>query len=155
MRAYVRACACVCVWGGGDIAPLLPPPPSPIPIPLRQTIYNANSILPPKNNTGGGGGGGVMIQAAEGVGGGGGRGGGIQVQCCFTSTETIRTIRDGEPRTATSTFTQLLSSERGGSGEGAKVLLYKKLSSSRKWRPPPQNSRHLFNPYMPRGFIIR
>ena len=34
-----------------------------------------------------------------------------QVQCCFTSTETIRTIRDGEPRTATSTFTQLLSSE--------------------------------------------
>ena len=27
----------------------------------------------------------------------------------FTSTETIKTIRDGEPRTATSTFTQLLS----------------------------------------------
>ena len=33
-----------------------------------------------------------------------------RVQCCFTSTETLRTIRDGEPRTATSTFTQLLSS---------------------------------------------
>ena len=33
------------------------------------------------------------------------------VQCCFTSTETVRTIRDGEPRTATSIFTQLLSSE--------------------------------------------
>ena len=33
------------------------------------------------------------------------------VQCCFTSTETIRTIRDGEPRTATSTFTQLLNTE--------------------------------------------
>ena len=32
------------------------------------------------------------------------------VQCCFTSTETIRSIRDGEPRTATSTFTQFLSS---------------------------------------------
>ena len=32
------------------------------------------------------------------------------VQCCFTSTETIRTIGDGEPRTATSTFTQLLGS---------------------------------------------
>ena len=32
------------------------------------------------------------------------------VQCCFTSTETTRLIRDGEPRTATSTFTQLLSS---------------------------------------------
>ena len=29
----------------------------------------------------------------------------------FTSTETVRTIRDGEPRTATSTFTQLLSSD--------------------------------------------
>jgi len=29
---------------------------------------------------------------------------------CFTSTETIRAIRDGEPRTATSTFTQLLNS---------------------------------------------
>ena len=32
----------------------------------------------------------------------------VQVQCCFTSTETTRTIRDGEPRTATLTFTQLL-----------------------------------------------
>ena len=28
--------------------------------------------------------------------------------CCLTSTETARTIRDGEPRTAISTFTQLL-----------------------------------------------
>ena len=27
------------------------------------------------------------------------------VQCCFTSTETVRTIMDGEPRTATWTFT--------------------------------------------------
>ena len=35
----------------------------------------------------------------------------VQVQCCFTSTETVRTIRDGEPRTSTSTFTQLPSSE--------------------------------------------
>ena len=34
----------------------------------------------------------------------------FQVQCCFTSTETVPTIRDGEPRTATSTFTQLLTS---------------------------------------------
>ena len=31
---------------------------------------------------------------------------------CFTSTETVQTIWDGEPRTATSTFTQLLNSER-------------------------------------------
>ena len=30
----------------------------------------------------------------------------VQVQCCFASTETIRTIKDGEPRTATSTFTR-------------------------------------------------
>ena len=29
---------------------------------------------------------------------------------CFTFTETIRLIRDGEPKTATSTVTQLLSS---------------------------------------------
>ena len=34
----------------------------------------------------------------------------LQVQCRFTSTQTIGTIRDGEPRMATSTFTQLLSS---------------------------------------------
>ena len=30
----------------------------------------------------------------------------VQVQCCFTSTETVRIIRDGEPKTAISTFTQ-------------------------------------------------
>ena len=37
----------------------------------------------------------------------------VQVQCCFKSMETIRTIiRDGELRTATSTFTQLLRSFR-------------------------------------------
>ena len=36
----------------------------------------------------------------------------VQVQWCFTSTETVRTIRDGEPRTAaTSIFTQFLSFE--------------------------------------------
>ena len=35
----------------------------------------------------------------------------VKVQCCFRSTETIRTFRDGELRTATSTFTQLLSSK--------------------------------------------
>ena len=40
----------------------------------------------------------------------------FQVQCCFTSTETIRTMKDGEPRTAISTFTQLLSSECLSSG---------------------------------------
>ena len=37
----------------------------------------------------------------------------VRVQCCFfPSTETIlSTVRDGEPRTTTSTFTQLLSSD--------------------------------------------
>ena len=35
----------------------------------------------------------------------------VQVQCCMTSTETIRSIRGGEPRTTTSTFTQLLTSD--------------------------------------------
>ena len=33
------------------------------------------------------------------------------LHCCFTSTETIRTIGDGEPRMATLIFTQLLSSD--------------------------------------------
>ena len=36
---------------------------------------------------------------------------GSMVQFCFTSTETTGLIRDTEPRTTTSTFTQLLSSE--------------------------------------------
>ena len=34
----------------------------------------------------------------------------LAVQWCFTSTETIKLIGDGEPRTATWPFTQLLSS---------------------------------------------
>ena len=36
----------------------------------------------------------------------------VQVLCCFTSTETIRTVRNGDPRMATSTFTRLLNSGR-------------------------------------------
>ena len=35
----------------------------------------------------------------------------VHVQCCLKSTETVRTVRDGEPRTATSTFTQFLGSD--------------------------------------------
>ena len=35
----------------------------------------------------------------------------VLVQCCLMSTETTRAIRDGEPRTATSTFTKFLSSD--------------------------------------------
>ena len=38
----------------------------------------------------------------------------VQVQSCFMSTETVRTIRDGESRTAISTFTQLWSSVLSG-----------------------------------------
>ena len=34
----------------------------------------------------------------------------VLFQCCFTSTETIMLIRDGDPRMATSTFRQLRSS---------------------------------------------
>ena len=40
----------------------------------------------------------------------------VQVQCCFTSTETVGTIRDWEPKTPTWTFTQLPSSEKRGGG---------------------------------------
>ena len=35
----------------------------------------------------------------------------VRVHCCFTSRETFCTIRDGEPRTAASTVTHLLSSD--------------------------------------------
>ena len=36
----------------------------------------------------------------------------VHVHCCFMSTETVQTMRDGDPRTSTSTFTQLLSSKK-------------------------------------------
>ena len=48
----------------------------------------------------------------------------VRVQCCFTSTETIRTIRVGEPRTATSSFTQLLGSTAIDSNQSISVLFY-------------------------------
>ena len=44
-------------------------------------------------------------------------------QCCFTFTETVRLIRDGEPRTATSTFTQLLGSEQYATFSSSNVAL--------------------------------
>ena len=34
----------------------------------------------------------------------------LRVYCCFTSTETVRTIRDVEPGLATSTFSHFLGS---------------------------------------------
>ena len=39
------------------------------------------------------------------------------VQFCFTSTEAVGTVRDGESRTATSTFTQLRNSVAWRAGE--------------------------------------
>ena len=36
----------------------------------------------------------------------------VRAQCCPTSTGTVRTVSDGEPRTSTSTFTHLLRSGR-------------------------------------------
>ena len=49
----------------------------------------------------------------------------VRIQCCFTSTETVRTVRDGEPRTATSTFTHLLSSalDRGRNT----IIVYRRI----------------------------
>ena len=48
------------------------------------------------------------------------------VQCCIMSTETIRTIRDRKPRTATPTLTQLLSSECAMTGIRLLLLLLRK-----------------------------
>ena len=48
----------------------------------------------------------------------------VSFQCCFTSTETIRLIRDGDPRTAILTFTQPLSCakvEGGVRGVGGRI----------------------------------
>ena len=53
-----------------------------------------------------------MVEMGDWGGGGEEEGRIFEVLCCLASTETIRTIRDGEPRTATWTFTHLLSSVR-------------------------------------------
>ena len=55
----------------------------------------------------------------------------------FTSTEIIRTIRDGEPRTATSTFTQLLSSVANKAAFWVKPA----ENSGEKWAWPCMYSR--------------
>ena len=78
----------------------------------------------------------------------------IQAQCCFTSTETIRTIRDGVPRMATSTFTQLLSS----GPSNVEVLLYvhrnrRFITDGRPGRPPRHS--HSFWALMPSNRLIR
>ena len=49
------------------------------------------------------------------------------VPYCFTSTETVRTIRNGEPRTSASTFTQLQSSD--ASKASTKKILSRKYRS--------------------------
>ena len=56
-----------------------------------------------------------------------------KVQCCFMSTETIRSLKDGEPRTATSTFTQLQSFRFG-----AKADHSNRRDCARKRRIPHQ-----------------
>ena len=61
----------------------------------------------------------------------------VRVQCCFTSTETVQTIRDGEPRRSSSTFTQLLSSE---SLNDHALHLIPEWIHSRRRQPP---SHHL------------
>ena len=52
-----------------------------------------------------------------------------RVQCCFTTTETIRRVRDGEPRTATSTFTQLLSCDPTCEGDRSLHVASKRLTN--------------------------
>ena len=37
----------------------------------------------------------------------------VSFHCCVTSTETARTVRDGDPRMSTSSFAQLMSSDIG------------------------------------------
>ena len=51
---------------------------------------------------------------------------GLFLKCCFSSRKTIRLIWDGEPRTATSTLTQLLDSDGLGLSQ---VLLTHSLPS--------------------------
>ena len=48
----------------------------------------------------------------------------VQIQCCFTSTDTISIIRVGEPRTSTSSFTHLLISVSRSPLCSSSVLLY-------------------------------
>ena len=57
------------------------------------------------------------------------------VQCRFTSTETIRTVRDGEPRTATSIFTQLLNSAATSSSMLLNLRPQRPLELLRPQRP--------------------
>ena len=47
------------------------------------------------------------------------------VQCCFTSTETIRLIRTGSPEQPQSTFTQLLNSQWLGPDDDDDVELHR------------------------------
>ena len=68
----------------------------------------------------------------------------VQVHCCFTSTETIRSVRDGEPRTATSTFTQLLNSDASETTKRA----IKELANQSANQPANQ-SKNISNPPSP------
>ena len=60
------------------------------------------------------------------------------VQCCFTSTEDAGTVRDWGPRTAISSFTQLLSSVY------ASVLLYDHRNQERIGDGEPRTATSTF-----------
>ena len=55
------------------------------------------------------------------------------VQCCFRSTEIVRIIRDGEPRTASSTFTRLPDSDRPAKTEEETVAATARTTMLRMW----------------------
>ena len=57
------------------------------------------------------------------------------VQCCLTSTETVRTIRDREPRTSTLTFTQLLSSDNNACSGQCCLTSIQTIGTIRDWEP--------------------
>ena len=59
----------------------------------------------------------------------------VHWQCCLTFTETIRTIRDGQPRTATSTLTQLLFT----------VELHTVFNGKPHWQRVSGDARHVTN----------
>ena len=58
----------------------------------------------------------------------------LLLQCCFSSTETISTVGDREPRVATSTFTQLLGSDTASLRvQGLSLLCFGGTQGMREW----------------------
>ena len=81
------------------------------------------------------------------------------VQCCFTSTETVGTIRDGEPRATASSFTQLLSSVSSANSSSMLLNVHRDRTDYLGrgaqdvrlfFRTPPQRSVSLpLHPHLP------